>query len=165
MIKREILKEIDRIIKECWKSNIQKDYWEEYLLREDSLKCALYFHLRKKLDKVLRENSLRIYPEYYFNELKYTGGSDDATVNWIKNDLWKFKDYMNGAGLTRCQFYFAAIYESECKWLTWLDARSTNNWAKGRVTELVSGIIEDEMVFEVHSYNGMNKELNDEGVI
>lgn len=194
MIKKSVLKEIDRTIKTIWKKDIQKDYREEYLLREDSLKCAMYYHLRKKLDKLLRENHLRIYPEYYFKELRYradlavveideeteyswigeavkdvvalfelkcTSGGDDATINWIKNDIWKFKDYLNVARLTDCQFYFTAIYENECEWLNWLDARSTNNWAKGRVTELNSGRINGEVLFEVHSYNGMNTELND----
>ena len=127
MIKKRVMKEIDRSIKTIWKKDIRKDYLEEYLLREDSLKCAMYYHLRKKLDKLLRENHLRIYPEYYFKELKYradiaiveideemeyswlgkavtdvialfelkcTGGADDATINWIKNDIWKFKDYL-----------------------------------------------------------------------
>lgn len=194
MIKKSVLKEIDRTIKTIWKKDIQKDYWDEYLLKEDSLKCAMYYHLRKKLDKLLRENHLRIYPEFFFKELRYradiaiveideemeyswlgevvtdvialfelkcTRGKDAATINWIKTDLWKFKDYLNVAGLTDCQFYFTAIYESEREWLNWLDARSTNNWAKGRVTELNSGLINDEVLFEVHSYNGMNTELND----
>lgn len=46
----------------------------------------------------------------------------------------------SGAGLTDCQFCFAAIYESECERLNWLDAHSTNYWAKGRVTELNDSI-------------------------
>lgn len=194
MLKAEVLKEIDRTVKQCWITNIVKDYKDEYLFREDALKCALYYHLRRKLDRILRENSLRIYPEYKFDkinyradlviaqidenkdyswlgeavsdvvaifELKFTGGKDSATRNWIKNDLWKFKNYMNYEGLKSCQFYFASIYESEWPRLNWLDARSTNHWAKGRVTELNAGLINDEMVFEIHSYNGWNEELND----
>lgn len=37
--------------------------------------------------------------------------------------------------------------------------------AAGRVTELDSGYIDGEMLFEVHSYNGMNKSLNDVGTV
>lgn len=125
-----------------WKTNIQKDYWEEYLLREDALKCAMYYHLRRRLATVLKENSLRIYPEFYFAELRYkadlvivhidekmeygwlgeavtevaallelkfTGGTDVAIVNRIKNDVRKFKEYRKVAGLEDCQFYLAAI--------------------------------------------------------
>ena len=194
MVSEEVLVQIDREIKLCWKNSIKKDYWDGYLLKEDSLKCALYFHLRRKLDKVLRENSLRIYPEYYISELKYradivivqideqkeykwlkdsvtdvvalfelkyVGARDDATLEWVKSDLWKFKEYINVAGLNDCQFYFSVIYENECSSLNWLDARSTNNWAKGRVTELNAGVLGDEMTFEVNSYNDLNESLND----
>ena len=45
--------------------------------------------------------------------------------------------------------------------LNWLDTKSKNNWAKGRVTELDAGYINDEMIFEVFSYNGWNEDLND----
>ena len=194
MVSEEVLVQIDREIKLCWKKSIRKDYWDGYLLKEDSLKCALYFHLRRKLDKVLRENSLRIYPEYYISELKYradivivqideqkeykwlkdsvtdvvalfelkyVGARDDATLEWVKSDLWKFKEYINVVGLNDCQFYFSVIYENECSSLNWLDARSTNNWAKGRVTELNAGVLGDEMTFEVNSYNNLNESLND----
>lgn len=194
MVSEEVLVQIDREIKLSWKKSIKKDYWDGYLLKEDSLKCALYFHLRRKLDKVLRENSLRIYTEYYISELKYradivivqideqkeykwlkdsvtdvvalfelkyVGARDDATLEWVKSDLWKFKEYINAAGLNDCQFYFSVIYENECSSLNWLDARSTNNWAKGRVTELNAGVLGDEMTFEVNSYNDLNESLND----
>jgi len=41
-----------------------------------------------------------------------------------------------------------------------MDKRATNNWAKGFVTESNAGYINDIAEFEVHSYNNMNKELN-----
>ncbi len=41
MMKKSVLKEIDRTIKTDRKKDIQKDYWDEYPLREDSLK---YMH-------------------------------------------------------------------------------------------------------------------------
>ena len=93
MIKKRVMKEIDRSIKTIWKKDIQKDYLEEYLLREDSLKCAMYYHLRKKLDKLLRENHLRIYPEYYFKELKYRADiaiveiNDEMEYSWLGEQL------------------------------------------------------------------------------
>ena len=198
MVKKSIIKEIDRTIKEIWKEDICKDYWNDYLDKEDTLKCDLYYHMRRKLNRLMRENNLRIYTEYVFLnpryradiviveidpdmdydcldnavtsfvalfELKFTPGYDDRTVEWVKHDFWKLKDYLKVGGLSECQFYFATVYEAPCKWLNWLDARSTNNWAAGRVTELDSGYIDGEMLFEVHSYNGMNKLLNDKGAI
>lgn len=66
-----IVRLIDKTIKEIWVNEIKKDYDEDYLLKEDSLKNSLYFHIRSKLGNVLRDNNLRIYPEFYFPELKY----------------------------------------------------------------------------------------------
>ena len=71
MVSKEVLTEIDRVIKEVWVKDIKKDYLNGALLREDSLKCGLYYHLRRRLDKLLRENNLRIFGEYTFPELKY----------------------------------------------------------------------------------------------
>jgi hypothetical protein len=44
-----ILTTIDRAIKEAWIHNVKTDYMNSYLLREDSLKNAFYYHLRTKL--------------------------------------------------------------------------------------------------------------------
>lgn len=71
MISKSVIKEIDRTIQEVWLNNIAKDYSNYYLLKEDSLKCSFYYHLRRKLATILKENNLRIYPEYYFSELRY----------------------------------------------------------------------------------------------
>ena len=71
MLDEFIVKLIDKTIKEIWVNEIKKDYDEDYLLKEDSLKNSLYFHIRSKLEDVLRDNNLRIYPEFYFPELKY----------------------------------------------------------------------------------------------
>lgn len=70
---KAILTEIDRTIKEIWEIDIKNDYKDYFLLREDSLKCALYYHMRRRLEGLLIENNLRIYPEYYINMggLKY----------------------------------------------------------------------------------------------
>lgn len=53
------------------------------------------------------------------------------------------------------EIYFGVIYETECYWSNRLDKRSTNNRAKSRVTELNAGYLDDEVVFEVNSYNGI----------
>ena len=196
MVNKRIIKEIDKAIKEIWKNEIAEDYIEKYLLREDSLKSALYFHMRNRLDDLLYENNMRIFTEYWISslkyradmvivkvenpddyayiadavtdivaviELKYKANGDEATAAEIKQDIWKFKDYVQVGGMTETQFYFGVIYEVDCDYLQWMDNRSINNWADGRVTELDAGYIDDEILFEVHSYNGMNKSLNDKG--
>ncbi len=192
MISQNVLIEIDKAIKKIWLNEIVSDYDEGLLLKEDSLKCSLYHHMRNKLDYILKENNLRIYPEFYFKslkyradiaiveieencdkeyladmikniiaiiELKYDYGSDEQTISMIKKDVWKIKDYIQN-GKMLCQYYFGVIYENECMTLNWIDKRSSNNWAKGYVTELDAGIIDGEMWFEVNSYNGLNEELN-----
>ncbi len=196
MVNKRIIKEIDKAIKEIWKNEIAEDYIEKYLLREDSLKSALYFHMRNRLDDLLYENNMRIFTEYWISslkyradmvivkvensddyayiadavtdivaviELKYKANGDEATAAEIKQDIWKFKDYVQVGGMTETQFYFGVIYEVDCDYLQWMDNRSINNWADGRVTELDAGYIDDKILFEVHSYNGMNKSLNHKG--
>ena len=188
MLDEFIVKLIDKTIKEIWVNEIKKDYDEDYLLKEDSLKNSLYFHIRSKLEDVLRDNNLRIYTEFYFPELKYradlaivqmdtesesyylkdrvkevvaifelkyvnTRNNDEATTQWVMDDIKKFKRYIQD-GKVNAQFYFAVIYENERKRMNWMDQRSINHWAKGRVAELDAAIVGDKMQFEVYSYNG-----------
>ena len=187
MVKYEVLAEIDKTIQSVWMKDIKRDYFNGALLYEDSLKCSLYYHLRKNLDCLFRANHLRLYSEYTFPDLKYradlvvaeidkawdisqrlksavtnivtivelkfTGGVDSATDEWIRSDLRKFKRYFQDGNID-CQFYFGIIYEEECSALTWVDGRSvaTGKWGHGRVTELDAGLIDGRMSFEVHSY-------------
>lgn len=72
MISKAVIEKIDRTIKEIWIHNICTDYSNEYILKEASLKCCFYYHLRRKLAILLKEHNLRIYSEYYFPELKYS---------------------------------------------------------------------------------------------
>ncbi len=184
MIKRSVKKEIDKAIKRIWVTEICKEYGEGYFLLEASLQCSLYHHLRNWLQPILDENNLYIYPEFYFGQLRYYadiaicemdmsmetyylhdcltdvaaiielkyGGSSD----YIKTDIPKLKTYVQSLGYDS-QYYFGAIDERvDCGRLSWLDRRSTNNWANGCFTELNAGRIDGTMYFEVNSYNSMN---------
>ncbi|MEQ6391395.1 hypothetical protein RZN22_19220, partial [Bacillaceae bacterium S4-13-58] len=62
----EMQKVIDRAIKNVWNSNIPRDYQSFYLLKEDSLKNALYYHLRTKLHDFLETNNIRIFTEFHY---------------------------------------------------------------------------------------------------
>lgn len=88
-------------------------------------------------------------------ELKYAGGSAKTTADYIKTDMSKMKEYVNMLPYD-CQYYFGVIYETECEWLHWFDKRTTNNWANGCLTELNAGYLNEQMFFEVNSYNGLN---------
>ena len=187
-VSKQIKEEIDRTIKEIWLTDICKDYGNGLLIKEASLQCVFYHHLRSKLEHLLKENNLYIYPEYYFKDLKYRadlviaemdmsiptyylwermtdiiaviefkydGGDTKSTVDYIKTDKSKIREYVSDLPYD-CQYYFGVIYETECVQLNWFDKRSTNNWASGRLTELNAGYLEEEMCFEVHSYNNLN---------
>lgn len=88
-------------------------------------------------------------------ELKYAGGNAKTTADYIKTDMSKIKEYVNILPYD-CQYYFGVIYETECDWLHWFDKRMTNNWASGCLTELNAGYLNEQMFFEVNSYNGLN---------
>ena len=88
-------------------------------------------------------------------ELKLESGMAQGTLDVIKTDLQKLKQYAKQLS-ENCQCYFGIIYETECDWLYWLDRRSTEHWANGCMTELNAGYLDGVMTFEVNSYNHMN---------
>ena len=184
MIKKTVKREIDKVIKHIWLTEVCKEYGEGQFLLEASLQCSLYHHLRNQLTPLLRENNLYIYPEFYFGQLKYHADlaicemdlnmetyylhdrmTDIAAIielkyggtpDYIKTDIPKLKTYVQFLGFD-CQYYFGAIDEQTDRGrLPWLDHRSTNNWASGCFTELNAGYLDDAMYFEVNSYNKMN---------
>lgn len=190
MVSREILAEIDYVMKDVWVKNIKADYFNDAMINEDCLKVCMYYHLRRRLARIMQENNLRIFTEYYICDLKYradmviaqvetdskentladsikpdnmvalielkfTCSADSATEQWVRHDIQKLKEYKQ-YGMTDCLFYLAVIYEVPCLWLSWMDKRSTNNWARGYVTELNAGFIDGKMEFEVNSYNELN---------
>lgn len=93
MEKEKILENIDETIKSIWENEIAYDYTEGWLLKEDSLKNAFYFHLRTKLGRILEKNNIRIYTEFTGNEFDGTKYRPDiviASVNLNKDtDLLK----------------------------------------------------------------------------
>lgn len=135
------------------------------LLKENNLRIYTekYFpRLKKKPDIIItqirknyKENSLysSIHEEdvVVLIELKFRSDTAQSTEKWMRNDIWKLKQYVQKSKL-RCPLYFAVIYEVECSWLNWLDGRSTNNWAAGRVTELNAGWNNGRMKYEINAY-------------
>lgn len=60
----EIMQIIDDAIKSVWEHEIKSDYNANWLMNEDGLKNALYFHLRKRLEPILIGHDLRIFTEF-----------------------------------------------------------------------------------------------------
>lgn len=119
MVSQDVITEIDRIIKSVWVKEIKRDYRNGALLYEDSLKCSLYFHLRKKLDKILKENNLRIFSEFTFPGLKYRA---DLVIVEIDPDWWEKDQFLRSSILS----YVAII---ELKYTDGVDL-ATENWIK-----------------------------------
>ena len=86
-----VREEIDKIIKDVWLNEICVEYGQGYLIREASLQCSLYHHLRNKLDKVMKENNLYLYPEFYFKDLKYRADLAIVEMDFSK-DVNHIKD-------------------------------------------------------------------------
>lgn len=70
-LSKQLIVQIDRIIKEIWLKEIAQDYTEKYLLKEDCLKNSFYHHLRTRLSDVMEKHNIRIFTEYYISELRY----------------------------------------------------------------------------------------------
>lgn len=86
-----IISEIDKAIKEVWLNEICQEYGEGNLVREASLQCLMYHHLRNRLDGLLKENNLHIYPEFYFKDLKFR--ADLAIVEMdFEKDVYDLRD-------------------------------------------------------------------------
>lgn len=84
---------IHKTIKDIWENNISKDYNEHYLLREDSLKNAFYFHLRSDLADILTKQNIRNFTELHYRNMNFPNSRADLamvqlnTTNEIKEVL------------------------------------------------------------------------------
>lgn len=63
--RKEMRKRIKEIVKFIWEYEIQWEYDEVMLLREDCLKASMYHHLRNYLKYEIERDYLRVYTEYY----------------------------------------------------------------------------------------------------
>ncbi len=79
-MKDKIINEIDSAIKTIWETKIKQDYDSGWILREDTLKNSLYFHLRNKLNGLFIKNDLRIFTEYSTGKFKSTGYRPDIVI-------------------------------------------------------------------------------------
>lgn len=82
----EIVQIVDNEIASIWKNEIKTDYESGWLLKEDTLKNALYFHLRNRLGKLFDENDIRIFTEFTDCEFKRSGYRPDMVIAKINTD-------------------------------------------------------------------------------
>jgi len=98
-------------------------------------------------------------------ELKCRGDGSPGT-SAIYRDVNKTKNYIKNFTFPECQYYLGIIHEYSYSFseLHWLDKRQSNNWGRGRVTELNACYYdeygENDIGFSVCSYNELNSEFN-----
>lgn len=95
----EIIRIIDEAIKLVWGDEIKRDYDENWIMNEDGLKNALYFHLRKQLEPILLENNLRIFTEFKDAEFQGKQYRPDMVIAHV--DMNSNADYWRQA-VTNC---------------------------------------------------------------
>ncbi len=77
---RELIKLIDTALVDIWKNDIKDDWENRRLLKEDTLKNAMYFHLRTKLGAVFDYNNIRIFTEFSNCEFQGMGKKVDIVI-------------------------------------------------------------------------------------
>lgn len=75
-----IMKLIDKTIKEIWVKDIKNDINSMYVLYEDTLKNAFYYHLRNRLKNVLDDYNIRIFTEFHDGKLRNKGVRADIAI-------------------------------------------------------------------------------------
>ncbi len=78
--KKYILKQIDEAIRYVWMVDIASDYDNGWLLKEDTLKNAMYYYLRMKLSNLLEQYDLRIFTEFTDDKFQGTGYRPDMVI-------------------------------------------------------------------------------------
>ena len=82
----DVIQVIDEAIISIWKHELKTDYEAGWLLKEDTLKNALYFHLRSKLGKLFDENDIRIFTEFTDWKFKHSGYRPDMVIARVNTD-------------------------------------------------------------------------------
>ena len=91
MTKQAIENIIDETIKEIWMNEISKDYNDRWLLKEDTLKNAFYYHLRRYLGELFDQNDIRIFTE--FTDDKFSGTNFRPDIVIAQMDFDRKSDY------------------------------------------------------------------------
>lgn len=89
---KTIERKIDEAIKQIWLHEIENDYNNGWLLKEDTLKNSLYYHLRVKLGDLFDENNIRIFTEFTDDRFKKSHKIPDMVIAKVKekqeSDYW-----------------------------------------------------------------------------
>lgn len=79
-IPHKVLKEIHNTIKYIWEYDIPRDYEKKLLLKEDTFKNSLYFHIRTRLEALLEKYNIMIFTEFNTDKFRKTGYRADLIL-------------------------------------------------------------------------------------
>lgn len=79
-IPKKVIKEIHNTIKYVWEYDIPKDYKNKSLLKEDTLKNSLYFHIRTRIGALLEKYNIMIFTEFNTDKFRHTGFRADMVI-------------------------------------------------------------------------------------
>jgi hypothetical protein len=99
----DLKNQLHQTITDIWISVLKEDYLNGYLLLEDSLKCAFYFHLRNEFEKIgLLEQGYRIYTEFRLPKVIEIENKrvDIAIVKPSNPQYFKYSLWDNGCEVT-----------------------------------------------------------------
>lgn len=80
IIPRKVLNEIHNTIKYIWEYDIPRDYENKILLKEDTFKNSLYFHIRTRLEALLEKYNIMIFTEFNTDKFRKTGYRADLIL-------------------------------------------------------------------------------------
>lgn len=78
-----ICSEIRNTVTGLWENEIKEDYLNGHLLREDTLKNSMYYHIRRKLGPLFNRNNIRIFTEYYMDD-----AAQKADIVIVRTEPW-----------------------------------------------------------------------------
>lgn len=105
-MEQQVLDTIHHVIKHVWINEISKDYEASFLLKEDTLKNAFYYHIRRHLqDDFLKEHNLAIFTEFC---LPHTKQRVDLAIVEISPDV-------EGKYLSDCVVNIISVIEMKHK--------------------------------------------------
>ncbi len=85
-IPSKVIEEIHNTIKYVWEFDIPNDYNNKLLLKEDTLKNSLYFHIRTRLGTLLEKYNIMIFTEFNTDKFRHTGYRADMVIAQINLD-------------------------------------------------------------------------------
>ena len=103
------MQENSNTIKYVWQYDIPRDYKNKLLLKEDTLKNSLYFHIRTRIGSLLEKYNIMIFTEFNTDKFRHSGFRADIVIAQI--DL----DKANNEFLGDCVKNFISIIELKFK--------------------------------------------------